>query len=176
MVLMVISCHNLFGQEQQEFNQSEHHETPARHRFGVAIGQTYVPAGNLSEGGRSFLVVPTWALEYEYWFKERWAVGYHADVEIMNYVIKRGMDQELERESPVVMTIIGMYKIYKNLILYAGPGVELEKNENFFVYRVGLSYEIELPGHWDISPGLIYDNKQGIYDSWSLMLSVGKHF
>ncbi len=23
---------------------------------------------------------------------------------------------------------------------------------------------------------LFYDNKQGVYDSWSFMLSIGKHF
>ncbi len=64
MVFMGLGYNNLYGQEQPEGDESEQHEIHARLRLAVAIGQTHIPAGNTSEDGRSFLVVPTWALGY----------------------------------------------------------------------------------------------------------------
>ena len=37
-------------------------------------------------------------------------------------------------------------------------------------------YEFEVGKHWDITPGLIFDAKENIYNSWTLGLGVGKKF
>ena len=84
--------------------------------------------------------------------------------------------QELERERPVILSLVFQFKPIHSLVIYAGPGVELEKHENFFVYRFGVEYEFEIGEDWDLSPGIFYDNKEGVFDTWSFGLGVAKRF
>jgi len=90
IVFMGLGYNNLYGQEQQGKLESEQHEIHTKHRLAVAIGQTHIPSG-LSENNKSFLVVPTWAFEYEFWFKERWAaLGFSIPVICKRMVLPAG--------------------------------------------------------------------------------------
>ena len=152
----------------------EEPEVFKNHRISLVIGHTHVPAGNPEVGRSGSVIVPSWGLDYEYWFTHRWAAGFHTDLELVSYVVDNEERQELEREQPVIISIVGLFKPIPQLVLYMGPGVELEQNESFFVYRFGLEYEFEFGDHWDLSPGIFYDNKQGVYDAWAFGLAVGK--
>lgn len=57
-----------------------------------------------------------------------------------------------------------------------GPGMELEKHENFFVMRFGVAYDFELGKHWDVAPEIIYDFKNGHINSFTFAISFGKRF
>ena len=61
-------------------------------------------------------------------------------------------------------------------MVLAGPGIELEKEENFYVVRTGLEYELELGSHWDVSPTIFYDSRIDAYDTFSIGIGIGKHF
>jgi hypothetical protein len=60
------------------------------------------------------------------------------------------------------------------VILHAGPGYEFERNESFFILKMGAEYIIPLPKDFDIGFGLSYDNKNKLYDSWTFGLTLGK--
>lgn len=120
------------------------------------------------------VIVPSCGLNYEYWLNHQWAVGIHSDMEIATYIIENHESTEIERERPIIISTVGVFKPVHQIVLIAGIGREIETHENLWVARFGIDYEFELRDGWDLSPSLIYDIKESLYDSWTLGLSVGK--
>ena len=152
----------------------EHEAAPfSPHKVAVMIAHTHVPGagtGTQSSG----LIVPSWGLDYEYWIDPHWAIGLHNDMEIATYVVEGHEGKEIERERPVIVSLVGLFKPTHQLILLAGFGRELEKHDSYWVTRFGVEYEFEINHSWELSPSLIYDIKESVYDSWSIGLAVGK--
>ncbi len=141
-------------------------------RVAFLVGHTFVPTRHSAER----LIIPSYGLDLEYWFNHKWGIGLHNDLELQNFVIERGDDEILEREFPIVITLDALFHPWKGLSFQAGPGIELEKNENFYLFRVGAEYLFFLPGGWDLGPYFFYDSRDKVYDTWSLGLGVAKHF
>ncbi|MCB9288434.1 MAG: hypothetical protein H6560_14090 [Lewinellaceae bacterium] len=156
-------------EDHHELNSAEH--TNGYFRAAVLIGHTFVPTG--PEPDR--LAVPSWGLDLEYWFSHKWGIGLHNDLEIETFLVEHeGQEEVLTREYPLVLTVDALVKPWKQLVLLVGPGLELERTENFFLVRAGVEYEFELGHGWDISPTFFYDTRQNAYDTWSIALGVGK--
>lgn len=163
---------------------AQHHvttyEVPAPHkhfahfRVAVLLGHTLIPE---EHAGENFFI-PSWSLDLEYWGNHRWGVGLHSDMEIETFVILNYNDagQELNRVTPLVITLDALYRPYKGLILQFGPGVELEREENYTLVRAGLEYEFVLGNHWDVAPTIFYDRRFDGYHTWSFAFGVGKRF
>ncbi len=143
-------------------------------RIAALIGHTLIPE---EHAGENFFI-PSWGLDVEYWPHHKWGIGIHSDLEIETFVIFRNNEEqsELERFSPLVSTLDILYKPWKGLVLQLGPGIELEKSENFKLFRVGIEYEFEIHNHWDIAPTLYYDSRFDAYHTWSVALGIGKRF
>ena len=60
--------------------------------------------------------------------------------------------------------------------VFFGPGIELENHENFFIWKVGFEYEIELGRSWDVTPELSYLNKDGQFGAIEIGVAFGKSF
>ncbi|MCX2740883.1 hypothetical protein [Pontibacter anaerobius] len=135
---------------------------------------TYI-ATHTSEG-KETLIVPSLGLDVEYWFNDKWGIGSHNDLELINFEVERGDSRILERETPLLLTLDALWKPWKGLVLLAGPGIEFEKEENLFVVRGGVEYEIELGRHWDVAPTVFYDNRKNAYDTFSVGIGLGKRF
>jgi len=58
----------------------------------------------------------------------------------------------------------------------AGPGIEIEKEENFSVIRLGVGYEFEIGNSWDFEPEFIYDLKNEHLNSFTIAFGIGKRF
>ena len=140
------------------------------------ISHTHIPKGVESVNGSGAVIVPSWAISYSYLINQRWAVALHADMEIATYIIEDDNGEHLERNRPIIISMIGAYNPWAGMQLILGFGREFEEHQNFWVYRFGLEYEIEIGHHWDIVPALIFDVKENLYDSWTLGLGVGKRF
>lgn len=156
-----------------------HAETEEFKHFRVAmnIGHGYIPSA--SKENNTAVVLPTWGLDLEYWFTEKWGMGFKGDVEIANYIIEReGEEEHIEREKPLILTTTAFIKPWETngFIFFAGPGIEIEKEENFFVTRLGVAYEMHLPHHWDVAPEFIYDLKSGFVNSYTIAIGIGKRF
>ena len=141
-------------------------------RVALLMANTFVPAKHSSER----LIIPSWGLDIEYWFNHKWGIGLHNDLELQTFLIEKGEDEILEREYPLVVTLDALFHPWKGLAFQAGPGIEIEKNENFFLFRVGVEYVFFLPGDWDMGPFFFYDTRDKVYDTWSLGLGIAKHF
>lgn len=141
-------------------------------RVAALIGHTYVPTA----AREAHFFIPSWGLDLEYWFNETWAVGLHNDIEFHTFLIETVHEELLERHYPVVLTLDAIFKPWEGLVFQFGPGYEIEKNEGFFLFRLGVEYEIEFGHHWDIAPMLFYDSRFEANDTWSIALGLGKRF
>ncbi len=144
-------------------------------RIALLIGHTLIPEEHAEEN----FFIPSWGLDIEYWLSSKFGLGIHNDLEIETFVIinEQGEMDELERVSPLVLTFDLLYKPYKGLVLQLGPGIEIEKDENYTLFRTGIEYEFEINHHWDISPTVFYDSRfDGGYHTWSIALGIGRRF
>jgi hypothetical protein len=156
---------------EDEINEHNHHKNL---RVALLIGHTLIPEQHAEEN----FFIPSWGLDLEYWANEKWGIGIHTDLEIETFVIIKDEAEtmEIDRVTPLVLTIDALIKPWKGLVLQIGPGIELEKEENYELMRVGAEYEIELTNHWDVSPTIFYDTRFNEYHTWSIALGIGKRF
>lgn len=150
---------------------TEGHPIP-HFRAAIIIGHTIIPALESND----YAAIPSWGIDLEYWTNEKFGIGLHNDLEIANFIVEQDHKEFLEREYPLVLTLDALYKPWRGLVLQAGPGMEIEANESFLLFRLGLEYEFQLNHHWDIFPTFFYDAREDAYHTWSVGLGVGKRF
>ena len=146
-------------------------------RAAIGIGHGHIPTASNEEN--NFLVLPIWGLDLQYWFNEKWAIGFKGDVEIAIYIIEdKDKESHLERENPIILTTPLFFSPWENngWVFFLGQGVELEGDHNFFVLRSGVGYEVHLPNNWDVSPEFIYDIKGGYVNSFTIAIGIGNKF
>lgn len=164
-----------FAQEEHLLENQEHE---FKHfRISFALGHGYIPQADKS--GDSFLIIPSFGLDLQYWFNKKWGISLKNDQEIANYIVQDEADKtkSIERENPIIVSLPLLFSPWKNgLTFMAGPGVEFEENENFSIFRLGIEYEFEMANHWDFSPEFVYDFKNANINSYTFAFSVGKKF
>ncbi len=164
---------SFFAQHQDQ--EAEHNENTSHFRISIGLAHTYLPE-ETSDGTKN-LILPSFALDIEYWFNHHWGIGLHNDLELLNFEVKDEQEQIfVEREFPVLFTLDALWKPYKELVLFLGPGIELEQEKNYFVFRAGCEYEIPFSSNWDLSPVIFYDMRDGAYNTLTIGLGVGYIF
>jgi len=143
-------------------------------RVSPVLSHTYIPTAT-NEGNKT-VIVPSIGLDLEYWMNEKWGIGFHNDLELATFEIEKEEALFVEKEYPVVLTLDGLWKFHKEWVFVLGTGVEFEKNENLFIIRAGLEYEIEFGNNWDVSPAVLYDHRTNNFNTWSLGIGIGKRF
>lgn len=174
LLALILLCANAFGQEAQTTEHEEEQEK--KFRIAVALGHGFLPQASTSS--RDLIIVPTFGLDLQYWFGHRWGVAIKSDVEISNYIIDQGGEEGvIERETPFIVSIPILFKPFDNeLEFILGPGIEIEENENFSIFRLGVGYEFEIGHNWDFSPEFVYDLKNVNINSWTIAFGVGRKF
>jgi hypothetical protein len=166
-IIFFILSINIFSQEEKD--ECKHF------RVSPVISHTYIPTAT-SEGTKT-IIVPSIGLDLEYWFSKKYGIGLHNDLELFNYEIEKpGKEPSIEREYPVVVTLDGLAKVYEDLVVVLGAGIEFEKNKNLYIVRAGLEYEIEFAENWDLAPTFFYDYRHKEFGTWSVGIGVGRRF
>lgn len=71
------------------YAQEVEHESPIKHhRVSIVLGHTHIPKGFNMDSTSFALIVPSWGLNYEFWFNQKWVVGIPNDMEISVYAIE----------------------------------------------------------------------------------------
>lgn len=153
---------------------TEKDTTFQRYRISMAIGHTFLPID--SHDGKTVTVLPSFGFDLEYWLNHRWGIGLHNDLELQIFEVEQQEGLLLEREYPVLLTFDVLFRVVAGLTLYAGPGVELERNHNYYVTRFGLEYEIHFGDGWDVHPSIFHDLRRNAYDTYAINLGIGKRF
>ena len=176
LLLFALFVTSICGPSFCQHSHEEHTEKEEvlKHKISLMIGHTHVPKAVVSTGDGGPLIIPSWGLNYSYLINEKWAIGWHNDMEISTYVVNEGHGSKIERERPLISTLVGIFKPGKTAGFLVGIGRKFEKNQNFWVFRGGIELEYEINEYLDISPSLIYDLKESVYDSWSIGLTVGR--
>lgn len=141
------------------------------HKITLVMAYSFID-NSFSDQTSDILIVPTFGLNYDYFFNARWGLGLHTDILLQQYKVeKHGGHEEILRENPVGLAGMVLFKPNHRWTLMAGYGVEVEKHENFQMIRTGVEYGIALPKHWELGFSLEFDYKIKTYSS--LMFGVG---
>ena len=160
------------------FHMAACQEPPTkRSRVALGIGHMHVSNGLNDSGQREWTILPMWVLDYDYSMNNRWTIGIHNDLVTETFKVE-GHDgsPEIERSRPF-SSLLGIgFKPGSHAVYSMGFGWEFSHTGNFFMTRLGFEYAIEIPGEWELTPGLTYDRKWNAYDSFSIALGVGRKF
>lgn len=168
ITLILISA-VVFQMNAQEYKEhDEKHNDGRGFRIAGVIGHTLINTEGIDN-----VFVPSWGLDVEYWFNHKWGLGLHNDVEIETFIIRNSNNEEIERVNPLVLTIDALYNINSGFVVTLGPGVELEKEESFYLIRVGIEYEKDINDSFYIIPNLFLDQRFDGFNTWNIGLGVG---
>lgn len=145
-------------------------------RLTGAIQHTHI-RHNTNERVKGIFVTG-WAFDADYWLSNRVAFGLTSDIILENFIIHKDSESgiaELERNFPVSLVPTLYFRPLGNLNLFTGYGLELSKEKDLNLFRVGIEYGFELPQNWEIGVSAIYDTKIDAYDSYSLGVGISKH-
>jgi len=151
--------------------ENEEEEFKPKIRGAIMMANSHVPKS--FEGDKKIAIIPTWGFDVDYFFHPRWSVAMQADIKLQDFEVKVE-DKELERKMPIALTGVIHYHALRHWSFYAGPGVELEKSENFFLVRLGTEYSFEITENFEIALNLIYENKDEVYDTWTFGIAFNK--
>ncbi|NQZ76731.1 MAG: hypothetical protein HRT61_11635 [Ekhidna sp.] len=167
IILLAASGHQAYSQQ----NENVHISSPYW-RISPLIGHTFIA---LEQGGEH-TPIASWALDIEFWWSDHLGIGLHNDLEIESFVVVNQKGEHIERHFPVVTSLDLLVKVWKELVFYAGPGIEFDANESLEVVRLGLEYEFLLDKHFDIAPTFFYDNRFNQFNTWTVAFGMGYKF
>ena len=151
----------LFGQEEKKTDEEQEY---FRHRISVAMANVRVPSADNVNQQSSFYILPTWAINYDYWFSRKFALGLHSDFALQKYEVSFE-ESVITRSHPVVVSAVGLFKATRHWTFLFGAGREFEASRDFNLIRFGTEYGIEIQNNWEINFNLVYDQKINAYDA-----------
>jgi len=175
---IIIFCfyfNNSFSQH-QEIKEEPFHPG---HSLSIILSHAQVFDGRDINGEKKVLSLPSWGLDYTFQFKPKWGIGLHTDIitetfEVEKHLENGGSGEIIERSYPVAPAVMGIYKPGHHWSFLLGAGVEFAKEENFFLNRAGVEYNVEIKKTWEVFGSLSYDFKWGGYDTWLLGIGIAK--
>ena len=147
-----------------------------KQRITVGLGHTHLSNAQDTEGSKTWLLVPSWSMNYDYRVAKAWSVGLQTDLVLQEFVVEESDNRELERDKPWSIVPVGIWKPFKHFSFVAGAGIELEKDRNLGLTGLGVEYGCELPKAWEAGVAVACDNKWGYYNSWGVAFLFSKTF
>jgi hypothetical protein len=169
IILLVISSSS-FAQHEEGIHESNDAHS-AHHKITLVMANSLI-TNHIDDQSNAVLMVPTFGLNYDFMFHSKWGVGLHSDIILQQFKVeKHEGHEELIRENPVAVCLVGLFKPAPKLSLLAGYGVEIETHENLQLLRFGVEYGVHLPKNWELGCMLEYDIKFKTYGTF--MFGVG---
>jgi len=201
ILFIVFNCTYSFSQETEhqsnhnsDFeikNQEKHHEEHhKKHAISFVISHTHIKSGIKNNSGDNWIALPSFGINYNYSFNEKWAIGLHNDIIVEEFIVEdpnahetvelhKNEDLELEgitRSHPIASAIMLTYKPYEHIALLAGGGMEFSKEENFALIRLGLEFPFHIPNDWEIFGAAAFDINIDAYNSFTFGIGIAKLF
>lgn len=159
-----------------QIEENEEDEKILRHRLSLTLGHTHLPSGQ-SNGKKKFLTLPSWGLDYNFQISKKWAMGIHSDIITETFtVIDFEGNEEFERERPLVMSLVGVFKPLDKWSILAGFGYEFSTGENLPLLRLGIERGWEIGDDWEVFFTSQYDLRVRVYNSWMIGFGFSKGF
>jgi len=148
--------------------QIHHNNSESGFRIIGVIGHTLVNTEELDK-----VWVPSWGLDIEYWINNNWGIGLHNDVEIETFVVQNSGINELGRVNPLVITMDALYHFGNGFVITLGPGIEVEKQKSFYLFRAGIEYEKNITESFYLVPNIFLDQRFDGYNTFNIGLGFG---
>ena len=167
---LLMSCSKGFSQENQPEEKFKPH-----HSIGILLGHAQIRQG-ANEENIKWLAMPSFALDYNYSFSEKWSLGLHNDVVMESFKVESFDEEVIERDKPIASVITAGFKPGNHFTYQLGLGAEFSKEENLALARIGAEYGLEIKNNWEFIANLVYDLKWNAYDSFGLSVGISKSF
>lgn len=138
-------------------------------RGAVIMGYSHIPQA--FEGEKTVAVIPSWGLDVDYVFHHKWAVAFQTDIKLQSFEVEDRDQVVLVRNYPISISIAGVYSLMPHWRLFFGPGIEYEQSRNLWIFKLGTEYAFEISERFEIGVGLMYENRQDLYDGWTFGVS-----
>ncbi len=145
------------------------------HKVMLVLGHAMTPEGVNVDGKKTLLFLPSWGLDYDYLFNEKWSIGLHSDIIIENFEFEDQNNSVRERSTPASLVLSGGRKMGDHFTLLIGGGVELAEEENLEIIRVGADYGWEI-GDWEVAVNYMIDFKIDAYNSGIFGVGIARLF
>lgn len=148
-------------------------------QLSLFMSHSHIAAGASDAGGKEWIVVPSWGLDYNYWISAQWAIGVHSDMMIQSFKVKEGNEAEgstIERTRPIAILPVVVFKPKEHSSFIVGLGKEFAAEGNLTLMRIGYEYGLDIGNQWELSAGIAYDLKFNAYDTWILGLGISRSF
>ena len=166
--LLLIISFSTFSQVEQDSISTD--EKVRKHTFGVMIGYSWIIQNN--ESSENSLTIPTIGLDYGFWFNRQMAILMVNDLEMSQYVIESYDGELITRENKYVGALTFAYEPFENIGFYAGPGIELDSEEQFLLFKVGTEIGKKFEDGWAVGLNASIDiNKAYATISSGIMVS-----
>lgn len=151
--------------------ESSEEESKPKIRGAIMMANSHVPQA--TEGGKKVAIMPTWGFDVDYFFHPRWSVAVQGDIKLQSFEVE-SHEVTVERTNPFALAAVIHYHALRHWSFYVGPGIELESHENFYLFKGGTEYSFEITENFEIALNLIYENKEGIYDTLTFGIAFNK--
>ncbi|MCF6352649.1 MAG: hypothetical protein L3J06_06530 [Cyclobacteriaceae bacterium] len=164
---------NLFAQEHENTDTHQVEEEHERQNFAAFfVGNTII--------AQSKYQMPTIGLEYIREINHRIGIGIVVELEIGSNIIQKNekgnIIAEVQRQSAFLVLPTVFFKVYKDLTVTIGYGIEFEKNENLALGKIGLEYAFKMHNpNWLILPSVSWDHTK-VFDGVVYGVTVGYLF
>ncbi len=176
--------------ESQHEVQEEHHEGHhKKHAISLVISHTHIKSGVKNETGDNWMALPSFGINYNYSFNEKWAIGLHNDIIIEEFIVEdknhegeiHAKSEEVEipgidRGRPIASAVMLTYKPHEHIALLAGGGMEFSKHENFALIRFGVEFPFHIPNDWEVLGVMSYDINIDAYNGFTFGFGIAKLF
>ena len=172
-----------------EHNQEAepHKEHREKHFISASINHTIIFSAVKDNESRSAISLPSFGVNYTYFFNEKFGLGLHSDIIVEDFVVEsdaaqregNGNEPELEvieRGTPIAVAAVFLYKPLPFLGFLAGAGREFSKHEDFNLIRIGVEAPFNISHHWEVFATVTYDIAIDAYDSLNYGIGIGKMF
>ena len=141
------------------FAQLEHieksHKVEYKNTLALFVGNTIIAPSGFN--------LPTIGVEYVRELNHYLGFGIIAEVELGSHIVELDDDgdmiSEVSREGAFLLLPSAFTRIYKDLILIVGYGVEFEDHENLGLLKIGLEYKLSLKNpRWLVLPTVNWDH------------------
>lgn len=153
--------------------QEEHHGMKGSHRLTLGLGHTHISEGKV-DGKTQWLVAGSWSVNYDYWLSNKWAAGLQTDLILEDFIIENHEEEFIERNRPLAVVPVAMFKPGKHFSFIGGVGIEFAKGNNLTLTRLGIEYGAHIPKNWEIGVAVVWDNKWNYYNSWGMAFTISK--
>lgn len=194
--MILFSFNLIHGQANDSHGQEKHnsktdhdesHDSHKKHVISGSINHTVI-FGGVKDGDATSITLPSFGLNYTYFFNHKWAIGLHNDIILEDFFVKEssssqvrstsedGQTAVIERGTPIAACIVGVYKPLPYLGLMAGFGREFSSHEDYTVIRFGLEAPFHIPNNWEVFGILSYDIMIDAYESITYGIGIAKLF